>query len=68
MGKRIDVMDWIDRTPGPFWQPCAGCGKGAEANRTLRGWPIYCAGCAEDRGLARLPEPTWEEKQRYVDA
>jgi hypothetical protein len=60
-------MEPIDRTPGPFWQPCAGgCGKEAEANRTLRGWPVYCTGCAKARGLSRLPEPPWDEKQGYL--
>jgi hypothetical protein len=67
MGSRIDNMEPIRRTPGPFWQPCVGgCGKRAEALRTLEGSPIYCHDCAEARGIARLPEPTWDEKRRYL--
>jgi hypothetical protein len=68
MGSRVDVMEPIDRTPGPFWQPCVGgCGKRAEALRTLRGSPIYCGGCAKALNVARLPEPSWDEKRKYLE-
>lgn len=61
------VASKIERTPGPFWQDCAGgCGDKAQANLTPKGKPVLCAFCADQRGVERLEQPTPAEKQAFI--